>query len=135
MPSRDQARSAADVLLDNGVGGVTGIGSSDVSGHILDKSEMFVEVSCRHREHVFLVARCVANVGGNETFMQLIIANRQKTHNDWLRIGGLGHNTNPLASGESAGTAEGDGRGKKILNLRVAAVSDLPNLASTWNGC
>ena len=83
-----------------------------VLGQILDKSEMFVEVFCRHREHVCLVAWCVANVGGDETFMQFIIANRQKTHNDWLRVGGLGHNTNSLANGESARTAQGDGRGK-----------------------
>src|SRR5476649_1207525 len=96
---------------------------------------MFIKVSCLHREPVFLVAWCVTNVGGNETFMQLIIANRQKTHNHWLRVGGPGHDTNPLAGGESARTAEGDGRGEKILNLRIAAVSDLPNLASTWKRC
>src|ERR1700690_725214 len=135
MSSSAQARGADDVLLHNGVGGITGVGSGDASGHILDESEMFVEVSCRHREHVCLVAWCVANVGGDETFMQLVIANRQKTHHDWLRIGDPGYNTNALASGESARTAEGDGRGKKILNLRIAAVSDLPNLASTRKRC
>ncbi len=66
--------------------------------------------------------------------MQLIIADWHKTHNRCPRIGGLGHNTNPLAGGEPARTAERDRRGKKILNLRVAVVRDLPNLAFTWNG-
>jgi len=103
----------------------------DLSGHIFDKSEMLIEVSCPHREHVFLVARCVADVGRNKTVMQLIIADWQKTHNHWRRIGGLDHNTNSLASGKSARTAEGDGRCEKILNLRVAAVNNLPNLAFT----
>src|SRR5690242_17080540 len=96
---------------------------------------MFIKVFCFNRERVFLVAWCVANVGGNEAFMQFIIANRQKAHSHWLRVGGPGHDTNPLASGEPARTAEGDGRGKKIMNLRIAAVSDLPNLASTGKRC
>jgi hypothetical protein len=108
------------------------LGSTDLLRHILDKSEMFIKVFCLHREHVFLVAWCVTNVEGNETVMQLLIANRQKSHDNWLRVGGPGHNTNSLAGGESARTAEGDGRGKKILNVRVAAVNDLPNLAFTW---
>jgi len=67
--------------------------------------------------------------------MQLIIANWQKTHNHWRRIRGFGHDTNSLASGKSARTTEGDGRCEKILNLRVAAVNDLPNLAFTRERC
>jgi hypothetical protein len=114
--------------------GAVAIGSSAASGHILDKSEMFMEASCLNREHVFFVAWRVANVGGNETFMQFIIAHRHKIHNRWLRVGIPSHDTNPLASSEPARTAEGDGRGKKKMNLRVAAVSDLPNLASTGKG-
>ena len=96
---------------------------------------MFTEVSCLHRERVFLVTWCISNVGGNQTVMQLVIANWQKTHNNWLRIGGPGCNTNAFASGQSARTAEGNGRGKKILDLRIAAVNDLPNLASTRKRC
>src|SRR6266704_627950 len=98
-------------------------------GHILDQSEMLIKVSCLHREHVLLVARCVTYVGGHKAIMQLIIADWQKTYIHWLRIGGLGHNTNPLASGKSARTAEGDGRVEKVLNLRIAVINDLPNLA------
>jgi hypothetical protein len=93
---------------------------------------MFIKVSCLHREHVSLVAWRVTNVEWNETVMQLLIADRQKSHHNGLRVGGLCLNADTLASGEPARAAEGDGRGKKILNVRVAAVNDLPNLAFKW---
>ena len=99
-------------------------------GHILNQSEMLMEVFCLHGKRVSLVARCVTNLGRNETFMQFNIANWQKTH-DLLRVDGLGHDTNALTRGESARAAERDGRAKKILNLRVTAISDLPNLTFT----
>ena len=64
---------------------------------------MFMKASDLHREQVLLVARCVAYVGRDQTVMQLSIADGQKTHNRWLRIGDLSHNANSFASGKSAG--------------------------------
>jgi hypothetical protein len=67
--------------------------------------------------------------------MQLIVADWQKIQNRYLGIGGLRHNTNSLTSGESARTAEGDWRSKKKLDVRIAVVNDLPNLAFTNERC
>jgi len=94
-----------------------------------------MKVSSLHEEHVLLVARCVADLGRNKTVMQLIVADWQKTHNRWLRIAGLVHDTNPLPGAKSARSAEGDGRCEQILNVCVAAVNDLPNLAFTKERC
>jgi len=96
---------------------------------------MFIKVFRFHRKRIFLVAWGVPNVEGNEAVMQFIIAKRQKTYDRWLPVGGLGHDPNTLARRELARTAESDGRGKKILNVCVAAIDDLPNLTSTRNWC
>jgi len=90
---------------------------------------MFTEVFGFYREQVFLIARSVPNIEGNEPVMQIIVADWQETHHHRRRIRGLGHNHNLLAGVKPASPIEGDRRGEKILNLRVAAVNDLPNLA------
>ena len=92
---------------------------------------MLIKIFCLHREQILLVARRGAYVGGNQTVMQFLIADWQKTHNCCLGIGGRSHKANPFASGKFARPAEGDGRCEEILNLRIAGVNDLPELAFT----
>ncbi len=95
---------------------------------------MFMKIFGVGREEVFFVARGLANVEGDDTVMQLSVANRQKIDHGWLRAGGLGRNTHPFTGSETAGAAEGDGRTEQKLNVHIAAVSDLPDLAAPGKG-